>query len=132
MVSETGGAGGAAGGREGFRSRREGLTAGDQEKAEEAAKTLTGKLKAALSSTISKCCPGDSAGGAVNKPLFTEFASLLEAAAAQEVKDLSGQAANALASNNVAPLQTGSKKVGDLLSLAASARKLADVGPGSA
>ena len=116
-----------------FKARsREGLTAKQREDAKGSDDSKTTALQKLTKSVLGDCCPADSAGGAANKSMFEAFAKLLEATAAKEVKDLAGQAPHAINSNNYTVLQTGQKKVDDLLKLATSARKLATVGPGSA
>lgn len=115
-----------------FNSSREGLTAKQREDAKGSDDSKTTALQKLTKSVLGDCCPTDSAGGAANKSMFEAFAKLLEATAAKEVKDLAGQAPHAINSNNYTVLQTGQKKVDDLLKLATSARKLASVGPGSA
>lgn len=114
-----------------FNSSREGLTAKQREDTKDTNNTKTTALQKLTKTVLGDCCPTDSSGGAANKPMFEAFAKLLEATAAKEVKDLAGQAPHAINSNNYTVLQTGQKKVDDLLKLATSARKLATVGPGS-
>lgn len=111
---------------------KEGLTAKQREDAKDTDDSKTTSLQKLTKSVLGDCCPTDSTGGAANKSMFEAFAKLLEATAAKEVKDLASQAPHAINSNNYTVLQTGQKKVDDLLKLAASARKLSTVGPGSA
>lgn len=115
-----------------FNSSREGLTAKQREDAKDIENSKTTTLQKLTKSVLGDCCPTDSAGGAANKSMFEAFAKLLEATAAKEIKDLAGQAPHAINSNNYTVLQTGQKKVDDLLKLATSARKLSTMGPGSA
>ena len=113
-------------------SIKEGLTAKQREDSKDTDDSKTTSLQKLTKSVLGDCCPTDSTGGAANKSMFEAFAKLLEATAAKEVKDLASQAPHAINSNNYTVLQTGQKKVDDLLKLAASARKLSTVGPGSA
>lgn len=113
-------------------SAREGLTAKQREDANDTNNSKTTALQKLTKTVVGDCCPTDSTGGAANKSMFEAFAKLLEAIAAKEIKDLAGQAPHAINSNNYTVLQTGQKKVDDLLKLATSARMLATVGPGSA
>ena len=113
-------------------SNKEGLTAKQREDSKDTDDSKTASLQKLTKSVLGDCCPTDSTGGAANKSMFEAFAKLLEATAAKEVKDLASQAPHAINSNNYTVLQTGQKKVDDLLKLAASARKLSTVGPGSA
>jgi len=113
-------------------SSKEGLTAKQREDSKDTDDSKTTSLQNLTKSVLGDCCPTDSTGGAANKSMFEAFAKLLEATAAKEVKDLASQAPHAINSNNYTVLQTGQKKVDDLLKLAASARKLSTMGPGSA
>ena len=108
-----------------FGGMREGLTAKDQSEAEEKEEARMKTLDSAAKKMVDKCCSKP------NKDMFEKFATLMDATAAQMVKDLIGQAPHAIQSKDYSSLQSAQKKIEDLTSLASAARRLTDVGPAS-
>ena len=108
-----------------FSGAREGLTAKEQSEAEENEEARIKTIESSAKKVIDKCCFNS------NKELFDKFATLLDATAAQMVKDLMGQAPHAIQTKDYSALQTGQKKIEDLTNLASAARRLSDIGPAS-
>ncbi len=104
---------------------REGLTAKQQSLAQENEEARVNTIISSIKKLIDKCCSNS------NKELFDKFAILMEASAAQTIKDLVGQAPHAIQTGDFNPLQVGQKKIEALTYLAGAARRLSDIGPAS-